>query len=75
LYRYSFLWCIWYITAGNQARNDMFNEDIRWRFNIPWPVWATLFWGFSLASKFVKAYAINTKQSIENEYQKLKNKL
>jgi hypothetical protein len=52
----------------------MFDEDMRWRFQIPWPAWVTLFWGFGLAVKFVQAYVFNTKESIENEYQKLKNK-
>jgi hypothetical protein len=69
-----FLWCIWYITVGIHNRNYIFDEDMHWRFNIPWPTWATVFWGFGLASKFVNAYALNTQQSIENEYQKLKNK-
>lgn len=70
-----FLWCIWYFTDGyRHGRYFMFDEDMHWRFHIPWPAWVTLFWGFGLAVKFVKAYVFNTKNSIEEEYQKLKNK-
>ncbi|MDI9364670.1 MAG: 2TM domain-containing protein [Flavobacterium sp.] len=70
-----FLWCIWYFTQGNHHGTYFrFDEAPHWHFHIPWPAWVTLFWGFCLSTKFVKAYVFNTQKSIENEYQKLKNK-
>ena len=61
-----FLWVIWLFTSYNHFGFRSFN-------NIPWPAWVTLFWGIGLAFKFADAYVLNTKQSIENEYENLKN--
>lgn len=38
-----------------------------------WPIWPILGWGIGLAFQYTKAYYGNQINSIENEYQKLKN--
>ena len=69
-----FLWCIWFFSENRHGRYFDFDNYTHWHFNLPWPAWVTLFWGFGLACKFVGAYVFNTKQSIESEYEALKNK-
>lgn len=66
-----FLWAIWFFTDYSHGKNYDFTNGFPYR--IPWPVWAMIGWGISLAFKFADAYVLNTKQSIENEYEKLKN--
>ncbi len=66
-----FLWAIWYFTDYSHGRN--YNFDSEFPNHIPWPLWAMVGWGIGLAFKFADAYVLNTKQSIENEYEKLKN--
>lgn len=39
-----------------------------------WPIWPILGWGIGLVFQYLKAYQGNRVNSIENEYQKLKNK-
>lgn len=39
-----------------------------------WPIWPILGWGIGLAFHYVRAYHGNTVNSVESEYQKLKNK-
>lgn len=60
----AFLWALWYFT-GNYAR---------YRSSIPWPLWATLGWGFGLFMHFAKAYLFPKSNSVVNEYEKLKSK-
>lgn len=48
--------------------------DSSLRFYIPWPAWVMLGWGFGLVLKFIDAYVLNTKESIEREYELLKSK-
>jgi hypothetical protein len=60
-----FLWAVWFF-SGNHYNNFSFNGT-------PWPVWVMFWWGVGLAFSFVGAYMVNTKESIENEFQKLKN--
>ena len=57
-----FLWAIWILTTSKNAA-----------YGIPWPIWSTVFWGISLVSKYFKAYHADF-NSIEKEYDKLKNK-
>lgn len=61
-----FLWAIWFLTSRNYTETN--------NFLIPWPAWATLGWGFSLALKYFRLYHINTEEQIQKEYDKLKNK-
>ncbi|WP_026764989.1 2TM domain-containing protein [Sediminibacterium salmoneum] len=38
-----------------------------------WPIWPILGWGIGLAFQYAKAYHGNQINSVEKEYQKLKN--
>jgi 2TM domain len=62
----SFLWILWYFTNDN---NYNLNQS-----QLPWPVWPMLGWGIGLAFQYVGAYVSPNTISVENEYQKLKNK-
>ena len=66
------LWIIWYITGGSHFHIDAGEDDFM--FNIPWPLWTTLGWGIGLASHFAAAYLFHETNSVEREYEKLKNK-
>jgi hypothetical protein len=55
------LWMIWYFSGSRS-----FNSDF------PWPVWSTAGWGIGLVFHYLGAY-VNTGNTIESEYQKLKN--
>jgi hypothetical protein len=39
----------------------------------PWPIWTTLGWGIGLAFHFAGAYIFPRANSVESEYQKLKD--
>lgn len=58
-----FLWALWYFTGANWRDGSFF----------PWPLWTTLGWGIGVAFHFVAAYVFPRANSVENEYQKLKN--
>jgi 2TM domain len=62
-----FLWLIWYFTSYKSTYANI-NE------NIPWPIWPTLGWGLAIAIQYFGAYISPKSFSVENEYQKLKNK-
>jgi 2TM domain len=67
----AFLWGIWFFT-GNQHRGIEINE---WNTrHYPWPIWSTLGWGIGLAFHFAGAYIFPKANSVEKEYEKLKNK-
>ncbi len=64
-----FLWAIWYFTKQRPDFGDLSD------FNpIPWPAWVSLGWGIGIAFQYADAYLFNKNNSVENEYQKLKNK-
>jgi hypothetical protein len=67
-----FLWFVWLFSSGNHDR--FFNTDGNFAFHLPWPAWVMIGWGIGLAFQFADAYVFNTKQSIESEYEKLKNR-
>lgn len=62
-----FLWALWYFTSNNAEYT--INSK-----NIPWPIFPTLGWGIGMAFQYVDAYISPKTISVENEYQKLKNK-
>ena len=65
----AFLWAIWYFTS----RDDHFDMGrISWG-HFPWPLWSTLGWGVGLAFHFAGAYIFPKANSVEREYEKLKN--
>ena len=57
------LWIIWFLTS---FKND--------RSGIPWPILSTIFWVIDIVSKYFKAYHADF-NSVEKEYEKLKNKI
>lgn len=61
-----FFWVIWYFTKG------MYEDNYREGF-IPWPVWPMLGWGIGIAFHFVNAYVATGENSVDKEYEKLKN--
>jgi 2TM domain len=66
----AFLWALWLFT-GNQNKSINVEE---WQYNhYPWPIWTTLGWGIGLAFHFAGAYVFPKANSVESEYQKLKN--
>jgi hypothetical protein len=58
----TFLWLIWFMTGSRHYGTGF-----------PWPIWPTLGWGIGLFFNFIGAY-VNTGDSVEKEYEKLKNK-
>lgn len=61
-----FLWAIWYFTDNTY--------EMMGRNSLPWPAWASLGWGLGIAIQYSGAYLFHNSNSVENEYQKLKNK-
>jgi hypothetical protein len=59
----AFLWALWYFNNNDASGSDY-----------PWPIWPTLGWGIGIAFHFAGAYVFQKANSIENEYEKLKNK-
>jgi len=57
-----FLWVLWIFTGW-------YNDHSAY----PWPIWTTLGWGIGLLSQFLSIYAFNKKNSVEKEYEKLRN--
>lgn len=55
------LWAIWALTGG-----------YKYDWYVPWPAWSTVFWGIALISNYFNTYHINSADSVEREYQKLK---
>ena len=60
----AFLWAMWYFSGPRIYHGSDF----------PWPLWTTLGWGIGLAFHFAGAYVFPKANSVEREYQKLKNK-
>jgi hypothetical protein len=57
----AFLWILWYFTGGERPHNG-------W----PWPVWPMLGWGIGLFFHYASAYIFPKANSVEKEYEKLK---
>ena len=55
------LWAIWLLTGGYNSHNY-----------IPWPAWSTVFWGIAVISDYFNTYHVNRADTVEREYQKLK---
>lgn len=62
----AFLWALWFFTSNGMHYS--FTGS-----NIPWPAWTTLGWGIGLAFHYAGAYINPRSNSVENEYEKLKN--
>ena len=66
-----FLWAIWLFTSSHYEDFNLGN--ISWE-HFPWPIWPTLGWGIGLAFHYSDAYLFPKSNSVEREYDKLKNK-
>ena len=65
----TFFWAVWFFTANRHERNlDVFTWN-----HFPWPVWPMIGWGIGLAFHFAGAYIFPRSNSVESEYEKLKN--
>ena len=67
----AFLWITWYLSAGHKYQND---SEAWGLHHFPWPIWTTVGWGIGLAFHFASAYIFPETNSVEREYEKLKNK-
>lgn len=56
-------WLIWYFSDRNNHGH-----------NFPWPVWPMLGWGIGLVFSYLDAYVFSSQNSVEKEYEKLKNR-
>lgn len=65
----SFFWAVWFLSS-NRHHMD-FDFDHGYRF--PWPIWAMIGWGIGLAFHFAGAYIFPRSNSVQSEYEKLKN--
>lgn len=66
----AFLWAVWFMSSSHHE--DFSFSNISWG-NFPWPLWSTLGWGVGLAFHFAGAYIFPRANSVESEYEKLKN--
>jgi 2TM domain len=58
-----FLWVLWYFRSDHDNHSG-------W----PWPLWVTLGWGIGIAFHYYSAYVNPEVNSVEKEYDKLKEK-
>lgn len=61
-----FLWVLWYFTKGMYDYNYGYPA-------LPWPVWPAVGWGIGLTFHYIRAYVATGQDTIEREYNKLKN--
>jgi hypothetical protein len=59
----SFLWAVWLLSGREKDDFDSF----------PWPTWIMFWWGVGLAYHYANAYLFSRKDSVQQEYEKLKN--
>lgn len=56
-------WCLWYFTDHQEESAG-----------VPWPVFPMLGWGIGVVFSYLNAYVLMKPDSVEKEYEKLKNK-
>ncbi|MGZ3844408.1 MAG: 2TM domain-containing protein [Flavisolibacter sp.] len=61
-----FLWVLWYFTRGMYDYSDRYSV-------LPWPVWPMIGWGIGLTFHYINAYVSTGHDTVEREYDKLKN--
>ena len=65
----AFFWAVWFLSSNRNERDlDIVGLD-----HLPWPVWPMIGWGIGLAFHYAGAYIFPRSNSIESEYEKLKN--
>jgi hypothetical protein len=62
----AFFWVIWFVT-------DHQSEDAE-NGGIPWPIFPMIGWGIGVTFSFLNSYVYPKTDSIEKEYEKLKNR-
>ncbi|MFM6924713.1 MAG: 2TM domain-containing protein [Ferruginibacter sp.] len=67
-----FLWALWFFTSSHYE-SFRINDINTWE-HFPWPIWPALGWGIGLAFHYSDAYLFPKANSVEREYDKLKNK-
>ena len=60
-----FFWILWYFNNSEQRGSD--------DNGLPWPVWPMTGWGIGVVFHFIGAYVSTGINSVEREYDKLKN--
>jgi hypothetical protein len=60
-----FFWILWYFTKHENKGADV--------TGVPWPVWPGIGWGIGIVFHFIGAYVATGDNSVEREYDKLKN--
>ena len=63
-----FFWGMWVFSTGTDDDGNNLKGH-----GYPWPIWTTLGWGIGLAFDFANTYIYTKSNSIEKEYEKLKN--
>ena len=56
-------WCLWYFTDHQEESAG-----------VPWPVFPMIGWGIGVVFSYLNAYVLMKPDSVEKEYEKLKNK-
>jgi hypothetical protein len=64
----AFFWAVWFFSS----RQHIEDLDVEGLGNFPWPVWPMLGWGIGLAFHYASAYVFPRANSVETEYEKLK---
>src|SRR6187431_2696199 len=67
----AFFWAVWFLSSKSYER-DLDIDVVSWG-HFPWPVWPMIGWGIGLAFHFAGAYIFPRANSVETEYEKLKN--
>ncbi len=65
-----FLWVLWFFSGNHGNALDITGWHIH---HYPWPIWPMFGWGIGLAFHFAGAYIFPEVNSVEREYEKLKN--
>lgn len=60
-----FFWALWFFT---KSENKGYDGN-----GLPWPVWPGIGWGIGVIFHYLGAYAHRGNNSVEREYEKLKN--
>lgn len=64
----TFFWAVWFFSS-NRHQDDFEIVNLH---HFPWPVWPMVGWGIGLAFHFAGAYIFPRANSVEHEYEKLK---
>ena len=60
----AFFWAIWAFSHDNFVWHEG---------HFPWPLWVTIGWGIGIAFQYSDAYLFHKEDTVQKEYDKLKN--